>query len=142
MAWITTIQQTNCFGPIEYQTSLLFRSPLCLTHQTDFLLWLFLTTLSFSFFISLLILVSLYFSFPLPLSFSLLSFCSSLLYLSVLISIFFLLFISLLLTANSIEKRLYELNYTSKFEIPSEASDAVESIIKNNLMKNTTKLFK
>ena len=52
------------------------------------------------------------------------------------------LFISLLLTANSIEKRLYELNYTSKFEIPSEASDAVESIIKNNLMKNTTKLFK
>ena len=52
------------------------------------------------------------------------------------------LFISLLLTTNSIEKRLFKADSSSKFEIPSETRDTVESLIKTNIMKNATKLFK
>jgi hypothetical protein len=51
------------------------------------------------------------------------------------------LFISLLLTANSIEKRLFKANQSSKFEMPSEATDAAKSLVKNNFMKNANILF-
>ena len=52
------------------------------------------------------------------------------------------LFISLLLTANSIEKRLFKANQSSKFEIPSEATDSAKSLIKKSLMNNAKSLFK
>ena len=51
------------------------------------------------------------------------------------------LFISLLLTTNLLEKRLFKANLNSKFEILSDARDAVKSLIKTNFMKNATDLF-
>lgn len=51
------------------------------------------------------------------------------------------LFISLLLTANSIEKRLFKANQSSKFEIPTEATDSAKSLTKNSFMNNAKILF-